>query len=206
MFSRATRFSCLAAMIAILAWGFFFFIPRKSDIERWRRYWEKKQLASSTTTKKALSSSTQQHRKGVRKDIWFSQEDGSRLHYRIESGSSVLTLVPIGNKWDVIEDLQGIKGWTHDKLYFEGIERSPMQQVRYFDAQQGTYQYSVQKFLANTVALSLYRLPTHILPTEAIPSSPFLNGNAQNVSFSVSGKSPQFQAQHFKAILKPQEK
>jgi hypothetical protein len=204
MFHRAARLSSLFALGAICVWGLYFFIPRNSDVDKWHRYWEKKQLASSN--KKSLSASTQQHRKGVRKDIWFSQDDGSRLHYRIESESSTLTLVPVKNKWDVIEDLQGIKGWTHDKLYYEGPERAPMQQVRFFDAQQGTYQYSMQKFLANSVALSLYRLPTHVLPTETIKDVPFLKGNANNVSFSVSEKNPQFQAQHFKAILKPQEK
>ena len=41
-------------------------------------------------TQKALST-TQQQRKGVVKEIWFTQEDNSRLHYRIFSESSLLT-------------------------------------------------------------------------------------------------------------------
>lgn len=203
MFKDATRKSCIVILCTITAWAFYFFIPRNSDVAKWNAYWEKKQLASST--KQSLSS-TQQHRKGVRKDIWFAGEDTLRLHYRIESESSTLTLVPIGSKFDVIEDLQGIKGWMHDKLYFDGPRKIPMQQVRTFDAEQGTYKYTAQNFLANSVAISLFRMPSHVLPTQTIQDTPFLRGIAQDVSFSVSGKSPQFQAQHFKAILKPQEK
>ena len=60
--------------------------------------------------------------------------------------------------------------------------------------------YASQEFLAQSVALSLYRLGGHELPKEML-AKPFLKGIAEDVSFAVSGKSPQFKAKHFKAEL-----
>jgi hypothetical protein len=151
----------------------------------------------------AKDKKTHQNRSGVRKDLWLSQADRTRLHYRIDSKSSVLTLLPIDDKVDIIENLQQIQCWMQDKLYVQGS--APMQQMRFFEADQGTYQYSSQKFTANSVALSLFRIPGIQLPTAVDPRTAFLRGIAQDVSFSVAGKTTQFQAQHFKATLLSQQ-
>ena len=73
---------------------------------------------------------THQSRSGVRKDLWLSQQDRTRLHYRIDSKSSVLTLLPIDDKLDIIENLQQIQCWMQDKLYTQG--NTVMQQMRFF--------------------------------------------------------------------------
>jgi len=198
MFRNATYFSILGFGVSALAWLFQFGIVRQSDIDLYYSFLEKDQIAP------AFASTTHQMRQGVRKDIWFAQEDGSRLHYRIQSESSLLTLVPDKKKVEVIENLEKIKCWMQDKLY-EGANAAKMQQIRFFEADQGTYQYTTQKFLAQTVELSLFRLADHILPQTLDPKTSFLKGIAKDVSFSVSGKLPHFQAQQFKAILKQQK-
>jgi hypothetical protein len=146
---------------------------------------------------------THQTRGGVRKDLWLSQQDHSRLHYRIDSKSSVLTLLPIDDKVDIIENLQHLKCWMQDKLYAQGDV--VMQQMRFFEADQGIYQYSTQRFAANSVILSLFRVPGAVLPSSVDSSKAFLRGIAQDVSFSIAGKTTQFQAQKFKATLLSQE-
>ena len=159
----------------------------------------KTKVAAQTPTPFAAD----QKRLGVRKDIWFTQEDQSRLHFRIDSNSSTLTLLPQDDKVDMIENLEGVRCWMQDKLYMTAT--GPMQQMRYFEAKTGTYQLTSQQFLAHAVHLSLFRLPGSVLPTLLNPKTAFLRGIADDVSFSVAGKSPQFQADRFRATLKPSQ-
>ncbi len=195
---RRTTVICLSGFGLLVAfWIFQFCVVRSTDYEKYTSFVQQRELASSSNS---VSSSTHQKRYGVRKDIWFAQEDGSRLHYQIESESSILTLLP-GKKFDIIENLEKMKCWMQDKLYLSS-NAQPIQQMRYFEADHGTYQYTTQQFVAQAVALSLFRLPGHALPVKYDSKSAFLRGIAQDVSFSVSGKTPQFQAQNFKAILK----
>lgn len=200
MFNRISLIAFTSFGVITLLWALQFCVVRSSDFATYRVSMEQ---GKQPTAKETLSTSTHQMRQGVRKDIWFAQEDGSRLHYRIESASSLLTLVPNQNKVDVIENLEHIKCWMQDKLY--SGEGKTMQQARYLEADQGSYHYLTQQFIAQSVALSLHRLPGHLLPASFDPKTAFLRGIAQDVSFSVSGKLPQFQAQHFKATLKPNE-
>jgi hypothetical protein len=198
MYKRATLFTLLGLGLFTLFVCIQIGVVRQRDITRYKKFAAKtKELATSRS-----ASATNQRREGVRKDIWFTQEDRSRLHYRIDSEASTLTLLPIDDKLDIIENLEHIKCWMQDKLYLAG--ESPMQQMRFFEADQGTYQYTTQQFLAQTVTLSLFRIPGHALPLRFDPSAAFLRGIAQDVSFSVSGKTTQFQAERFKATLKPQ--
>ena len=129
----------------------------------------------------------------------MTQEDNTRLEYRIESERSLLTARPVGKKCDLVEKLEKIRCWMQDKILISTSGAAPMQQIRFFKAQEGTYCYSAQEFLAQTVALSLYRLPGETIPSQAINTPPFLQGIAEDVSFSVSGKNPQFHAQQFRA-------
>jgi len=192
--------SCSFCFLLII-WFLLFVVVYPSDLKKYKSFLDNSKISSS----KQLSSTTNQKRQGVRKDIWFTQDDLSRLHYRIDSEYSMLTLVPEGSSWDVIEHLEKIKCWMQDKLYVVDANSPFMQQVRYFEADQGSYQFKLQQFDAKTVALSLFRLPGHTLTFAEDPKNAFLKGVAQDVSFSVAGKTPQFQAQHFKAFLKPQE-
>ena len=141
---------------------------------------------------------TNQHRKGVRKEIWFSQDAASRLHYQITSEDSLLTLTPVKNKFEIVEVLSKIKCWMQDKL----LEDTPYQQARYFEAEEGLYRHTTQEFTANSVSLAIFRLPGHELPHEPVDKQhAFLRGVAEDISFHFGGKTPQFQAGHFRATM-----
>lgn len=199
MFKRAILFTSLFMAVLTFGWLFKLVYFSKANIAIYKSVlYSGRAIAKATKDKK-----THQNRSGVRKDLWLSQVDRTRLHYRIDSKSSVLTLLPIDDKVDIIENLQQIQCWMQDKLYTQGS--APMQQMRFFEADQGTYQYSSQKFTANSVALSLFRIPGIQLPTVVDPRTAFLRGIAQDVSFSVAGKTTQFQAQRFKATLLSQQ-
>lgn len=194
MFRRTTLFCLLSLCILTLLWGVSSLRIRPSDVAHFKKRFKQEESATS----KNLFSTSQQERRGVVKEIWFSQEDKSRLHYRISSESSLLTIVPEGNHFDLIEKLEHIKCWMQDKLADSG---GASQQVRFLAAEEGLYRYASQEFLAQSVALSLFRLNGHELPNETLKARPFLKGIAEDVSFAVSGKNPQFNAKHFKAEL-----
>ncbi len=197
MFRRTTTLCLFFLGMGTLFWGYSLFRIRPGDITLIKQKIDEQEIATSKT----IFSTTKQQRKGVVKEIWFTQEDKSRLHYRIFSESSLLTIKPDGKKCDLIEKLEKIKCWMQDKLYEPDSGTGPMQQIRFLSAAEGVYRYTSQEFLAQTVALSLYRLGGHELPKETVATKPFLKGIAEDVSFAVSGRSPQFKAKHFKAEL-----
>lgn len=177
-------------------WILQFLIPRPSDHKKYHELLEKKTLAASQSY-----SPTKQQRSGVRKEIWLAQEDGSRLHYRILSATSMLTLTPIQNKVEVVEALQGVKCWMQEKVY-ASKDGTSMQQTRYFEAQNGLYRYNSAQLIAQQVLLSVFRLPGLLLPSE--PEGAMLKGIAERVVLTFGGKIPQFQATGFKATYKEQ--
>ncbi len=161
MFRRTTLFCLLSLGILTLLWGLTTLRIRPSDVSHFKKRFKQEETAAS----KNLFSTSQQERHGVVKEIWFSQEDKSRLHYRISSESSLLTILPEGNNFDLIEKLEKIKCWMQDKLSDPGAG-AVRQQVRFLAAEEGLYRYASQEFLAQSVALSLFRLNGHELPNE----------------------------------------
>lgn len=201
MFKRATAFTLISFAAMALIWVFQICFVTDNDLAAYRKRIEETQKDG---TSESLTSTTNQTRQGVRKDIWFAGEDHSRLQYRIESESSLLSFLTTGEKVEVVENLENIKCWMQDRLYVEP-DAGALQQIRFLQAAQGIYRYSTQEFLAQTVTLSLFRLPGHTLITTSDPKYAFLKGIAKDVSFSVSGKNPHFQAQHFSATFKQKE-
>jgi hypothetical protein len=198
MFARASLFTLLGVGLLAALWIAQIGIVRSGDIAAYQRFSKKSKEVATT---QSLSAANQQ-RQGVRKDIWLTQLDKTRNHTRIDSKTSTLTLLPKDDKVDIIENLHHLKCWMQDKLYVTG--EAPMQQMRFFEADTGTYQYTTGAFLAEAVTLSLFRIPGHKLPLKADPGVAFLHGIAKDVSFSVAGKSTQFQAESFKATLNPE--
>jgi hypothetical protein len=170
---------------------------RSSDVTRYKEIIRKREIASSQS-----SNASQQRRKQVRKDIWFSQDQCSRLHYRISSEGSLLTLTPVKNRFEVVESLQGLKCWMQDKLMTDDLDESTSQQARLIEADSGTYCHTHQEFVANGVQISIFQLEGHQLPKEPISKDrAFLQGIAHDISFQFSGKTPQFQAKNFQATV-----
>lgn len=197
MFKKATFFSLITFFSFTLLWALYFGQVRESDYAAYRAQKEMHEEASVTS----LVQTTHQNRKGVIKEIYFTQEDKSRLHYRIESDASVLTLQPEGSKFDLIEKLEKMRCWMQEKIDLTTSPQKPIQHMRYLEAQEGIYRYTAQQFLAQSVALSLYRIQGEKLPDNLTQHKPFLSGIAQDVLFAVTGKIPHFQAQNFKALL-----
>lgn len=158
-------------------------------------------VSPSLTKPKNLSAnlSGEQARKQVRKDIWIAQSSTERLHNRIESDGSLLILQPKGGSIEVIEKLQGVRCWIQEKIYTTGTY--PIQQIRFFLADEGIYRYRHQNFQASDVTLSMYKIPGTNLPWNLTPYNPFLKGIAEEITFSIQKGVPLFQATHFKASL-----
>ena len=198
MFKREMWIVSGLLLPVLLFWIYQTTIVRSSDLALYQKWVEKRDIAASTSN----PTETNQKRKRVRKDIWFSQDDHSRLHYQITSESSHLTLTPIKNSFEIVEFLQGVKCWMQDKLFISDAKNEPLQQARLIEAENGLYRYSTQEFTANGVVLSLFRLPGHALPTIPInKNAAFLRGIAKDVSFLFSGKTPQFQARNFESMV-----
>jgi hypothetical protein len=188
----------LLLVLFLLSASFFhFFYLHPSDCNRYQKMLRKKALASSFG---ASYNPTEQQRTGVRKEIWLAAENQGRLHYRIESDHSLLTLTPVKNKFTLVESLQGMRCWIQEKV----VENR--QQLRYFEAAEGLYSYNKAELLAKEAKLSLYKLESSSLPQGPLsPTDAYLRGVARNVSVCFGGKIPQFKASEFKAILASSE-
>ena len=195
MFKKAIFSYTFVLVGVIAAWLFMTLHVSQKDIQKFQALKQKGQAIAAASH----ASTTKQNRAGVRKDLWITQEGSRRLHNRIESASSVLTLTPVDDHLDIIEHLHQIQCSLQDKIIEQ--DGKVTQQVRYFDADSGMYQYSINSFTAQTVALSLYRLPGSDLPKTFDKKTPYLKGVAKDVSFAVAGKASQFQAKHFKATF-----
>lgn len=198
MFARKILFLTIIAAFGGFLWIGNLAFVRKGDLAAYKAMSRKTREVAKSREIEGAS----QKRRGVRKDIWLAQEAGNPLHTRIDSEASTLTLLPVNEKIDIIENLEKIRCWMQDRLFVNNGASS--QQMRFFEADAGTYQYTTQQFLAKTVELSFFRLPGHDLAVRVNPEEAFLRGIASNVSFSVSGKSPKFQAERFQALLQSQ--
>jgi len=197
MFSRLTKIATLSLLGVSLVTLILIGWPRESD------YLAYKEAVQQSRSYAKSSPPVSQKRFEVCKDIWFSEEGNQRLHYRIESAASSLNLQPVRNKFEVIEQLHGMRCWMQDKIVSTPGSQGSTQQTRYFTANEGIYNFLSQSLLASQATVSLYRLPGEHLPEIGrLPSTlPFLSGKAEQVKMLVSGKTPMFQASNFQASM-----
>lgn len=197
MFKKETVLALFVLIPALGTWIYQTGILRRADLETYQELIKNREIASSNAF-----SPTNQERKAVRKDIWFSQDALTRLHYQIASKGSQLTLTPVKNRFELVETLDEIKCWMQDKLMSDPIEEASVQQARFIEAQKGIYRHTSQEFIADEVTLSLFRLDGHQLPQEPVnPEDAILRGIAHDISFYFSGKTPHFQAHQFEATM-----
>ncbi|MBS3904003.1 MAG: hypothetical protein KGZ39_01585 [Simkania sp.] len=201
MYYRLTLCTFVILTTLTLAVLWLFAWPKKSDCSAYQLFAHQSRQAASH------SAPLCQNRLKVCKDIWFAEEGNQRLHYRIESASSSLTLEPKAKHIDVIERLEQMRCWMQDKLLTGTAQRNVSQQTRYFTAREGTYHFLSQQLIADKATLSLYRMPGDTLPDiGCMPEySPFLSGEAKRIALTVAGNTPTFQAYEFKAALSPVE-
>lgn len=196
MLRRVTLTSTLVVALFALVWLFQFAVPRPSDYTLVQELLNEEKNPSHERRNVA-----HQQRKGIRKEIWITSEDGNRLHDIIESNTSTLTLVPRKHKVDIVEHLGKTHVWMQDKLY-TGENGSPMQQMRQFSADIGTYHFRTHAFTSNRSTLSFFRLPGHALTQNLDDEDAYLKGNAKDLSFSLDGKQMRFEADTFHARLR----
>lgn len=197
MFKMEMILSLSVLTLLLGLWIYQTAVMHPSDLEKYKKLIENREVASSNAF-----SPTNQERKQVRKDIWFSQDDHTRLHYQIASKSSQLTLTPVKNKFELVETLNGITCWMQDKLMQNVMENTLSQQARFIEAESGVYRHTSQEFVASGVTLSLFRLSGHQLPTGSVSQEEaILRGVAHDISFYFSGKTPHFQAEQFEARM-----
>lgn len=102
-----------------------------------------------------------QQRRGVRKDLWITQPDGSRSHLCLESETSTLTLSERNGKIEAEEILYHLKAECAEE------------DLRRFTASSGVYSYPSHRFFARNAHLELFR-----------PNNTSLQGIADEVTFS----------------------
>ena len=143
--------------------------------------------------------STKQHRKGVKKDIWFMKE-GERLQFHISSDESELLF----ENQEVIEKMKGMSCILQEELFYltpDGQEEAvPMQIVRYIEADNAVYHYQNDLLEAEDVKIFRYKLPGHHL-VESFTEEPTMRAIAKSVEISVLSKELSFKAKKMRVIL-----
>ncbi len=161
------------------------------DVEIYRQL-----LASSSPTEKPMISYSEQLREGVCKEIWY-QEGDTPLYYRIESDDSELFFFHQNGQIEVVEQLSGVHCIMQEKLYFE--KEQPMQLIRYMKAENATYNYNTQLFVAEDAHIWRFRIEGHEPVQSIVGLSPLMEGEAETVEFTIKGKQLDFSAHRFRA-------
>lgn len=199
IFQKATTLFSLGALLILSGTYFQWGHVRSTDLAQVTAL-----TGESKNSAPKKPEAAHQTRSGVCKDLWYTQDKNQRLHYKIKSDRSILTFLINQGKVDLVENLEGIDCWMQDKITSAGTSKAA-QQVRHVQANEGIYRFNTSQFQADTVHLALFQLPGENLPGDVRPDAAYVQGVASEVSFSVSGSRPQFQAQNFKATLRKQK-
>ncbi|MEM8728068.1 MAG: hypothetical protein AAGE99_05110 [Chlamydiota bacterium] len=197
MITRATIFASLFLTLftSALIFGAFYFSKDLKSVE-------KVLTEEIRMAKEGETSPDKQLRSRVSKDLWFSENGATRLHYHIESPRSILTPIPDGNRLDLVEQMFGMKCYFQEKI--DNKEGIVTQQIRYLESEEGIYRYTDHYFDAHSVSLALYRLPGETLTTDLDAKEAYLEGIAEGVTLSLAGETPDFHAEKFKAHIRAQ--
>jgi hypothetical protein len=198
MIRRAMFFSLLLLFPSLAILSFFLFVPNQTDYESYEKIQEKQKrsLTSNTFPKEEIH----QMRDNVQKDLWV-MNDNERLHFRIFSDHSDLTLQHKEKEMEIIENLKNIQCWIQEKISLP----QNYQFIRYFSSEVGTYRYPSHSFFAPQIFLSFFQLPGSELPSDIFAFSPYLEGIAHRVFFQLTDKVPAFAASHLRALYKLEE-
>lgn len=194
MFTRAIISALL--LIALLSVGSYqlFLIPRPSDLKEYQALTQKN--AELRSCRALERSPAHQRREGVQKDLWIVSAE-ERLHFRIQSAYSDLTLLQRKGKFDVVERLKQI-----ECVFQETIDRvTNTQEVRTLSSQEGIYTFPAHSFSTHEASLAFYQLKGSDLPASFEKEQPYLTGVAQEALFGATTKAPSFTAYHLQAKL-----
>lgn len=200
MFKKALISTLLLLFLAVGSILYYSFYVLPKDIQSYEKHLEKNRKKAA---QKQQISPTEQFRECVQKEIWRLSE-GVRLHYQIRAAKSTLLLTPENSNISIRENLDDIVCFIQEKLYEDAFHH-PMQQVKTFHADHGTYDFNRHLFEAKSVFLDFYTLQGHDLPKTTPQQVAFLKGVAKAVSLTLSSHGPSFHAKQFRAKVHPDE-
>lgn len=156
-----------------------FVIPNPSDYEKFQKMI--KPVVKIYNNSNVYTGKAQQERKGIQKDIWYS--DGKkRSHLQVKSEHSRLDLAQSRQKVHIIEYFQPV---------FCTITQG--EEIRHLFAEKGTYEFPAHRLWADQVQMTFHKSYERDIP--------YFYGNADNISFFMSQLELSFQAKYFKAHI-----
>lgn len=137
-----------------------------------------------------------QHRFGIVKDLWISQNEG-RYHHHLLASESTVTLIPSEKKIDAVEDLGEIQCWIQQQK----TPSSEKEKIQYIKAENGTYFYKQQEFLLRQMKFACYEQSPNTFSSNTPPSHLLFKGKAEGAYFQFRHHHPEFNADHFEVEL-----
>ncbi len=142
-----------------------------------------------------------QQREQVVKDIFLMQESG-RLQMHIVCKDSRIVFETNGREAQLVEHLKDIHALFQEEL--GNTNHRPTQIVQAVRANEGTYNYQLNRFVTEDVEIARYLVDGHRLPDQ-VSGKPLMSGRAKSAVFTFDDTF-QFTAQKMRATLHTLEK
>lgn len=171
----------LFALLTLLSW------PTESS----KRGYES--IMTQAEEKQESERTHRQQRKGVRKDLWVSDQ-GKRLHTFLEAERSDLILEDLVGTPELVEIIPRFRLLMQEELLPE------KQLVREVNASDGRFYYLQEKITAKRAMIARYMLPGSALPELISGEKPLFKGVADSAEVTFTG-GMKFRAKQIKATL-----
>lgn len=181
----------------------------------------------------AIESQSTQVREGVVKEMWLADRP-ERLQFRLTSESSELVVGETGEQQRAIEYMKGVTGYMQEELYYllpdgrrahrvesglyrlsddlghrlqlPGDDWIPMQEVRYIQAKEASFDYSTHRFIAHQVTMIRFESQGHDLAEQFEKIDPVMSGTARTIEFTLNGDQLDLEAYRLQARIFSKEK
>jgi hypothetical protein len=154
---------------------------------------------------------TTQQQTDVRRDIFFSKgnekdNDNNKLQLCLTGESAEVVVVAQGKKFEVLERSRNVSGILQEEIYYsnELAEKTPvpMQQILQFEAEEATYSYENNLFVAHNVQLFRYSARNHKLE-DADDKKLEMSGYADSMEFSLANETNEIKLEKLNATFYP---
>lgn len=140
----------------------------------------------------------EQKRLNIFKQVLFTRE-GERLQWRLQSGSSELSLDQNTQGMQLTEHFRQVKGVMQEKF------TADQQYIRSLEANDAFYDYKEGLMLADEATIARYELPGKAWVPSLAAYAPFMQGKAERITLSMKN-SYSFNAEKFQASFRDMEK
>lgn len=122
-----------------------------------------------------------QNRTKIMKEIWLGRMNQNPRYMRITSPHSEFVIEKRKNRFEVFEKMENVTCLFQEKLYFAS-DQTPMQELRYFEAEKGVCNYTLSDFVGYHVVMKKFTLPGHHLSTPSfLELTPISKGLCEKV-------------------------